>query len=624
MTASAITALHLGNFKAFAHTQRIPLKPLTLIYGPNSSGKSSIIHSLILARHAIETGELDTYSTSVGGEAVDLGGFGQYVYRRDRGNRVEWAVDLNARTFKEPLAELLKPVETLTVRLTLGCRNNRVRIESFSIDADQGEVLYMSARGQGDLLRCDRLNYDHPILSQIIDAAIQSQTPKQPLKPDDRASIAEALNTLAPEIMVNVSHWLPQGIDFGESDESGSPANPRFQQLASLMMGGLAMTGAGVAALAKRYRWGGAAALLAGAALLPNNSGNRQADPATIAQVCQIWLLRRLNDLLLGLSEAIERDFKCLRYLGPFRSYPPRHFGSARQRDPNWEAGGGAAWQTLLTNAQVRERVNFWLGDPERMKTPYKLVVRDLLPASELPLELLPLLNEGLQKFAAKLIAHAASFGSEVQSEIEQLMGDIEASSTRDSPEGDLPELRALVSVLEDTDLMSEEWTQRLTQASSDRTADLVLIDQRSQTPVSHRDVGIGVSQVLPILVSSYALTETLIAIEQPELHLHPRLQSELADVFIEAALGDAKNTFILETHSEHLLLRIMRRMRETYENRLPEGALPIHPEDVAVLYVDPSGPQSIVQELPLNKRGELIKAWPGGFFEEGLEEVFA
>ena len=65
---------------------------------------------------------------------------------------------------KEPLAELLKPVETLTVRLTIGYRDDRVRVESFSIDADQGEVIYMSARRQGDLLRCDRLNFDHPIL----------------------------------------------------------------------------------------------------------------------------------------------------------------------------------------------------------------------------------------------------------------------------------------------------------------------------------------------------------------------------------------------------------------------------------------------------------------------------
>jgi predicted ATPase len=201
-------------------------------------------------------------------------------------------------------------------------------------------------------------------------------------------------------------------------------------------------------------------------------------------------------------------------------------------------------------------------------------------------------------------------------------MGDFEASPAREVHT--LPEIEELVSILLDTEDVSEGWIKQLTAASSERTVNLVLVDQRSQTPVSHRDVGIGVSQVMPILVSAYALEQAKVAIEQPELHLHPRLQSELADVFIESALGEQKNTFILETHSEHLLLRIMRRMRETYGGTLPEGCLPITPEDVCVLYVDPVGASSIVQEMPLNPRGELVKAWPGEFFEEGLDEVFA
>ena len=50
-----LTAINLSNFKAFAKSQRIPIRPLTLIYGANSSGKSSIIHSLLLAKHAAET-----------------------------------------------------------------------------------------------------------------------------------------------------------------------------------------------------------------------------------------------------------------------------------------------------------------------------------------------------------------------------------------------------------------------------------------------------------------------------------------------------------------------------------------------------------------------------------------
>jgi predicted ATPase len=96
-----------------------------------------------------------------------------------------------------------------------------------------------------------------------------------------------------------------------------------------------------------------------------------------------------------------------------------------------------------------------------------------------------------------------------------------------------------------------------------------------------------------------------------------------MGDVFIESALGEQKNTFILETHSEHLLLRIMRRMRETYNNELPEGLPPVRPEDVSVLFVEADSQGSIVREMPLNKRGELVKAWPGGFFEEELDEIF-
>ena len=147
-------------------------------------------------------------------------------------------------------------------------------------------------------------------------------------------------------------------------------------------------------------------------------------------------------------------------------------------------------------------------------------------------------------------------------------------------------------------------------------------LTKQTGVSASVRDVGFGVSQVLPIIVQSLLSRNKTLLIEQPEIHLHPALQAELGDLFIQSALGEQKNTFILETHSEHLLLRIMRRIRETFQGNLPEGLPPVRPEDVTVLYVERDGQQSIVREMPLNERGELVKAWPGGFFEEGLREV--
>lgn len=94
----------------------------------------------------------------------------------------------------------------------------------------------------------------------------------------------------------------------------------------------------------------------------------------------------------------------------------------------------------------------------------------------------------------------------------------------------------------------------------------LRLHDPECDVWVALQDVGVGTSQVLPIILEAFAQENKLIAIEQPELHLHPALQTKLGDVFIESALGENKNTFLLETHSEHLILRILRRIRESTE----------------------------------------------------------
>lgn len=149
---------------------------------------------------------------------------------------------------------------------------------------------------------------------------------------------------------------------------------------------------------------------------------------------------------------------------------------------------------------------------------------------------------------------------------------------------------------------------------------DLLLVeltDRRNGTAVSPRDVGFGVSQVLPLVVAASETNQRILCVEQPELHLHPRMQAELADLFIECTrrLADGRPTgqFLIETHSEALMLRVQRRIRQ--------GVL--EPDDVSVLYVDPEGgTATTVRRLRLDRLGRFIDEWPGGFFEERLNET--
>ena len=151
----------------------------------------------------------------------------------------------------------------------------------------------------------------------------------------------------------------------------------------------------------------------------------------------------------------------------------------------------------------------------------------------------------------------------------------------------------------------------------------LRLIDMRTSTAVSPKDIGIGVSQILPVITTTLSSEGALIAIEQPELHLYPAIQAELADVFLRSALQQ-NNTLIVETHSEVLILRILRRIRESTEsedvNLLRSR---VRPDQVCVIYVQPTDTGSRVFEIPLTSDGEFGGIWPDGFFPEQSKELF-
>lgn len=143
-------------------------------------------------------------------------------------------------------------------------------------------------------------------------------------------------------------------------------------------------------------------------------------------------------------------------------------------------------------------------------------------------------------------------------------------------------------------------------------------------------DVGFGYSQVLPIITKlwqciysmnnskrnmyryNYNIVKNLITIEQPELHLHPAMQASVADAIIEAnkkveGQNKGKLRFIVETHSQALLNRIGRRIRE--------GRISTDDVNIIMFNKDFGMKNTEVQQLSFNEKGQLEK-WPYGFFD--------
>lgn len=190
-----------------------------------------------------------------------------------------------------------------------------------------------------------------------------------------------------------------------------------------------------------------------------------------------------------------------------------------------------------------------------------------------------------------------------------------------------------------------------------------LLFDEFTKSVVRFEDAGVGVSQVLPILIAIYDKAHKVLAIEQPEIHLHPKLQSKLMDLFIEVLNGfgwqrnrenesGQPNSFdsleklmveleiptlsseflsikewnsdlnlprtyplaqiILETHSENLILRLQR--------RISDGT--IAKEKVSVIYVDSADAQQ-VRILKSSEEGDFLSSWPKSFVDLRIEEIF-
>lgn len=585
-----ISNFQIGNFKAFSDLQTIPLKPITIIFGPNSSGKSSVIHSLLLARHGVDTQSLDATYPSIAGQSVDLGGFRQYVHRRNFENRLQWVAEINVSALPEKLANDIAGADKISVHVTAGLQLQYTgqpvpgvapfaQVCEYRID---GEPFLQLTRGAPKTdFKVSRLNRDHAVFKPILQAMLLSSSAQQALNEKDSKLLDDLIDSIVPNLAFpGSSDFLP-----------GADMDPELLDTISRPS-------------------------------LYNKDEEQFEELGDLGRSVRLFLPRMITRFHSGVHQTMTNSLKSLTYLGPLRSIPPRHMAFIEDAALGHPAEGAQAWQELSRNKEVRDKVNAWLRDDKRLKTPYQLEMEAFFSQRSIT-DVLQELQEDIGLWTIEeLLLHP-----DVLEGLARFQGQGPLLEPGTEPNDLEMELREHLEANIDHETLFELETapslrNLLAEKQELGSSDVRLFDIKKGTPVSHRDVGIGVSQVLPVLVQAYASERALIAMEQPEIHLHPALQAELGDVFIESALGENKNRFVLETHSEHLILRILRRIRESSANK-NHSTPAITPNDIALLYVDPTADGARVMNLRADNRGRIIDRCPGGFFEEDFEELF-
>lgn len=170
-----LKALHIGNFKAFGEVQHIPIRPITLIYGANSSGKSSILHSLLLANHALFASDrsLDVHYPRLS-NSVDLGGFRHYIHQHDPQSHFTLGVDTDITDLPVRTAEFFSPAKQVSLFYNVGGPMNYLtrlgdfvslhspHVASFMLLLDK--ALFLTARVSGNII----VNTEHPFCLALV------------------------------------------------------------------------------------------------------------------------------------------------------------------------------------------------------------------------------------------------------------------------------------------------------------------------------------------------------------------------------------------------------------------------------------------------------------------------
>jgi len=538
-----LTSIEIENFKGIRDRVRFELRPITLLFGANSSGKSSVVQAIHYAREILERLNLNPDKTGLGGEGMDLGGFQTFVHGHDvqRPIRLRFDLDLTRTDLPDyglmdyrlineggedeqvEMCDHLSPeVKSAWIEFEVSWSEEygAAQVTSYKVGLNGLFFSQIEALHGGVKVPFARINKEHPLA--VSNEHLVEEEMDSPL-----AGVLDLLSSFCPAISIEDNEdFKTEGVKIEiEEQDSAIPVWGRTFKLAQ----------------AEKMMKG-------------------DFTPLEVRES-----IRVLSQAIIGPGELLRDELRGFRYIGPMRDVPPRNYEEKKtQDDARWACGLGG-WDLLCRRgSEFVTKVSKWLNEEARLNSGYRIELREF---KELNGSWVKMIEEGRG--------------------------------------------------LDAFDLLEEE-LPRLPMKKR-----LILIEDETGLEVLPQDVGVGISQVLPIVSGALDNWRSIFAIEQPELHIHPAMQVVLGDLFIEAT-KDGDRCFLIETHSEHIMLRLIRRIRETNDNELPPGAPELTPDRVAVHYVENTRSSGVVSTLlEIDKGGEFRNRWPKGFFDERGEELF-
>ena len=527
-----LKALTLSNFKGISKTQEIRLAPLTLLFGANSSGKTSVLQSLLLLKQTIEEAESRDTVLLPRGRLIDLGNYKELIHDHESSRELSIGMRFDRGKSRMP-ADYSVSSEELSddawSTLTFGGRGREIRLRRYEVGVGgwDNKLAGFVCRRSKSRISNDSMDSDSRSLLLHLDYLNLTHRYIEDQWSLGERDISAALRSLSQLVTRGESRQVALG---HEPDPKN--VRTRSDDLERLLALEKKYANYSVAAFAKDVEQVTKARVFELNHFLPGRPFARR---STILPEYDFieqrfpFRLRHWHNCVSKFTSRTGADvwglLEQLIYLGPLREYPERHYIYSGNIVTNVGKSGRFMADLLFRDDEVVATLNEWL---DRFGIGYRLSVKTL----------------------------------------------------RD------PEIKDLFAI-------------RLREAGSDIT-------------VSPSDVGFGISQILPILVQSIVSKNRTIIVEQPEIHLHPRLQAEIGSFLADCASSGNRNQFLVETHSEHIILRLQKLVRE--------GKLSV--DAISVVYVQKTSDGAICHDLRLDDNGDFIDDWPDGFFPERLEEL--